>query len=380
MMTMLISAALAMAGPPPVVMALPSQAAPYERMGARAAKVGRHLMLVGGFDYPDRQCLRCVGLLDSRGQETEAAIRLAVGRNHFELLSLPHGRLLAIGGYSEDYGSLADVECLDFAHGRVEAWPWLKDPAELFSLVELPGRAAIIGGLTAQGDTVTLDDIQVIDLKTREVALNPERLSVSRFGLDAIWLPKLGRVFIAGGKHITRMANGPGKTKAEYSALASVELWDPVSGRVQPAGTMTTPRDRPRLFALPDGKVLIVGGATDTAKLDSIEMFDPTTGTSRVVAHMSVARMAALILPYRNQGLLIAGGWVDDPAGGAKIEFLRFSDMQITVVGHAAACRAEGIMAWVGRDTFLLTGGKDAFNGRNPHEYRFRLTEAFRVK
>jgi len=365
---------------PPIVTSLPAQPAPFERMGARAATLGRRAILVGGFDYPSHECLREVGWLDEHGCETEAGTRLTVGRNHFEMTPLDGHRLLVIGGYSEDYGSLADVECLDLRHQESQAWPWLKAPVELFNLVLLPGEAAVIGGLTAQGATATHDEIQLIDLRTHEVRLNPEPLRESRFGSDALWLPRLGKVLIAGGKHVDRIPGAPQTTTAKYTALGSLELWDPKTGHVQRAGVMTTPRDRPRLYPLPDGRVVILGGASDSKKLDSIEVYDPVSQSTQVVGHLTVARMAPMILPYRDQGLLIAGGWVDAVADGANIEFLNFADMRSSVVGRAVACRAEGAMIWVKPDTFVLAGGKDAFKGRNPHEYRFSTTEAFRVE
>ncbi|MEA2551932.1 MAG: hypothetical protein QOJ65_108, partial [Fimbriimonadaceae bacterium] len=167
--------------------------------------------------------------------------------------------------------------------------------------------------------------------------------------------------------------------KPEYSAVDSVEIWDPKLGKVRPGGKLTTPRDRPALVELGNGKVLVIGGASDKTKHASIELYDPSTGASQVVASMSTARMAPMILPVADQGVLIAGGWVDDPVAGRAIEYLDFARNTCTVVGQAQVTRAEAAIVWLSRNEFALVGGKDSFGGRDPHAYAFQLTERFRV-
>jgi len=167
-----------------------------------------------------------------------------------------------------------------------------------------------------------------------------------------------------------------------WTALDTMEFWDPATGAVTPAGKMTVTRDRPRLHLMADGKVLILGGAeNDPAKpkLDSIELYDPETMTSAPYGKMSVGRMAVSILPYRNEGLLIAGGWVDRPDDGKAIEFLDFATRTSTVIGQATSSRAENAMLWLDESHFLLVGGKDNFGSKDPHSYHFDATEVVEV-
>jgi galactose oxidase-like protein len=344
-------------------------------MGLRIISLGNRTVALGGFDYAAQKCLRSVSILNTDGSENELRIQLAVGRNHFETVPLDRDRLLVFGGYSEDYDTLAEVECLDLRRKRVEAWPWLDHPVELCTAIPLPGTVAVIGGLTSQGQTKAWDSIQLIDLKTHEVSEARAKLKTSRFGHDSLWLPTLAKVLIAGGKHVERV-NG----KSLYTAVRSLELWDPNADTIEPAGEMTVARDRPRLALLKSGKVLIVGGASDLGSQKTIELYDPATKTSSVLGTMAAPRMAASVLDYLGKGLIIAGGWTSDPQAGTAIEYLDYQTLQISTIGHARTCRAENAMVWLKPDEFALIGGKDMFEGRRPEAYSFRETERFKVQ
>lgn len=356
----------------------------YERMALQGITTANGVVLLGGYTYPERSCLREISLVRPDGTEETLRAKLAVGRNHFRVTQPMPGQILVIAGYSEDHGSLAEVELIDLEQGTVQAWPWLMNETELFSIAELPGKVAVIGGLIAQGMTQTWDAIQIIDLETKEVSFSSKPLATSRFGHESVWLPNLKKVLIVGGKNVSRGAPGPdGKRPTIWTPLSSMELWDPATGEVTPAGKMSVARDRPALHLLTDGKVLIVGGATEDPqprKLSSIELYDPETQETRVIGEMKVGRMAATLLPYRAEGLLIAGGWVDDPEAGRLIEYFDFSSSSSVALANAASSRAEHVMTWLGEKEFLLVGGKNSFGSANPHASHFMTTEIVHLR
>ncbi len=343
-------------------------------MALRAVPFNGGTALLGGYGYSDKKCLSDIGLLDSEGQERSAGVQMHLGRNHFEAVPIGNGQVLVIGGYCEGSDTLSDVEAIDLKHKAVQTWPPLPNPVELFTSVKLGDKIAIIGGLRNQGVTRTWGSIQLVDLKSHKATLNNVGLHESRFGHDSVWLPRLKKVLIAGGKHVDQGLNG----KATYTALRSLELWA-ASGKMEPGGDMTVARDRPRLFVMADGKVLIIGGRSEQGFPREIELYNPATRRSKVVASLSAGRMAASIRPYGGLGLLIAGGWKYDPDAACAFEFLDFKTLSVSTVGRTKVCRAENAMVWLRRGVFALIGGKDAFKGRAPESYRFKSTELFAV-
>jgi hypothetical protein len=76
-----------------------------------------------------------------------------------------------------------------------------------------------------------------------------------------------GRVLVAGGNTIFGSAQ---------DSLSSVEIYSPESGTWTPVADMSVARARPAATLLPDGRVLVVGGANDGQTLLSAEYFDLT--------------------------------------------------------------------------------------------------------
>lgn len=335
-------------------------------------------LILGGYSYPERTCLTNVSQVDSEGREHPLPQRMMLGRNFFGCVALDSKNVLAIGGFCEGADTLAETECLNLSRLTSESWAPLLHPVELASVVRIPNGLAVIGGLTSQDETQTWDCIQVLNFQTREWIFNRAAMRESRFGHASVELPS-GRVLILGGKHVDRVPKDEGGTQAAYRAISSVEIWNPRTGHVFSGGNLLYERDRPGALVMPNGKVLVVGGQSNRGILRSIEAYDAETHRSKVIAQMSVGRMAASLLPVGERGLLIAGGWTDDPRAGRAIEYLDFRSMQTRVIGHAKYCRAENAMVWLKPDVFALIGGKDAFRGRNPHSYHFLVTERFRL-
>jgi len=90
-------------------------------------------------------------------------------------------------------------------------------------------------------------------------------MTTPRIGHSATLLVD-GRVLIAGGARL----DPPGY----FTYLASAEIYDPGTGTFAATGNMTTARSGHNATLLPNGKVLIAGGAGG----NSAELYDPNTG------------------------------------------------------------------------------------------------------
>ncbi|MBJ7469758.1 MAG: hypothetical protein JHD16_00570 [Solirubrobacteraceae bacterium] len=129
-------------------------------------------------------------------------------------------------------------------------------------------------------------------------------MNVARSEFGYARLPD-GKVLVAGG------ATSTGWT-------GQSELYDPATGAWTPTGAMQTPRIDPgadfQLPVLPDGRVVYAGGYPSVAATTSVEIFNPQTGAWSTAAPMSQGRSgyAWSILP--DGRLLVAGGSLN--AGG----------------------------------------------------------------
>jgi N-acetylneuraminic acid mutarotase len=91
--------------------------------------------------------------------------------------------------------------------------------------------------------------------------------------------------------------------------LASAELYDPANGTWTNTGSLHIGRDSSTMIALPNGKVLMVGGAQLPSDASaSVETYDPATGIWTTSAPLATARLlhTATLLP--NGKVLVVGG------------------------------------------------------------------------
>ncbi len=122
-------------------------------------------------------------------------------------------------------------------------------------------------------------------------------MSSPRLGEGAAPLPA-GRVLIVGGESDTG------------TALSSAELFDPQTDTFTAlSNAMTSPRYEAVVAPLPDGRVLIAGGGNQTGLLSSAEVFNPQTATFTALPNsMTGPRAGAVAAPLPDGRVLIAGG------------------------------------------------------------------------
>src|SRR6202044_2480990 len=158
------------------------------------------------------------------------------------------------------------------------------------------GRVLITGGMVENG--VFLKSAELFDPKTGAFAATDSMRS-KRVEHTATLLPD-GKVLIAGGL-ASRMFDGPG-------AIASTEIYDPVTGHFLLGPPMSTARTGQGAVLLSNQKVLIVGGADNSGSVASAEIYDPVSNRFSLTTSMHTGRIGRTAVLLKDGRVLVTGG------------------------------------------------------------------------
>jgi Bacterial Ig-like domain (group 2)/Galactose oxidase, central domain len=276
---------------------------------------------------------------------------------------LQNGKVLITGGFSFDpiqcnYAGtsppLASAELYDPSSGSFAPTGSMSEARGAHTATLLStGKVLIVGGGNTGGDEPPFAGdgsakAEVYDPATGTFTPTA-KLSTARIGQTATLLLD-GKVLIAGG--VTSDSSGP-------LATATAELYDPLTGAFTVVGTMTAPRAGHTATLLPDGKVLITGGLTDSSLAgrdgtDTAEIYDPAKASFLATNKpMVVKRWAhtATLLPDGTV-LLVGGGSVVaetySPTDGS-FSAVGLDDAERT--GHTATLLKNGSVVIIGGDS-----------------------------
>ena len=215
---------------------------------------------------------------------------------------LPDGKVLLAGGlagriFEGGPGIVSTTETYDPATGHFTAGPAMGTPRTGHAAVLLRNKKVLILG-GEDNDERPLASAETYDPASHRFSAAASML-VPRVAHAAVILQD-GRVLVTGG------------VNRRNSALASAEIYDPSIATWQAAGDMTSPREKHAATLLPDGRVLITGGSADGEwhPVRTAEIFDPRSNKFTAIGDMELARFklpgATAILP--NGKVLVAGG------------------------------------------------------------------------
>jgi hypothetical protein len=146
---------------------------------------------------------------------------------------------------------------------------------------------------------------------------------------------------------------------SEADATDSIEVYDPGSRTFEELGaTLTAPRAYATATALPDGRVVIVGGLGNIGTVGgqklpvtSIEIFDPARGEACEVGQLLIGRWMHAAFATNDGRLVLTGGYEGD--AGVVSE-------TITVIPIRSGCSPIGLVDFVPEGLSLRRAGHTA--------------------
>lgn len=271
------------------------------RMAHTATSLPDGRVLIAGGFTEDARADASAEVYEPRLGLFHALPRMRELRHSHTATSLRDGRVLITGGFGAENAVLAHAEVFDPATNRFTAIAPMRQARAGHAAVRLAdGRVLLAGGV---GPSWTfLDAAEVFDPSTG--GFTPVRpMTVARESHVAVLLND-GRVLVVGGHRGRRSA---------IELFASAELYDPATDRFTATGSMRVRRHKHDAALLADGRVLVLGGSDerdDRGAYRSTELYDPATGTFRDGPDLQLARYKhafnTLLLP--DGALLVSGG------------------------------------------------------------------------
>lgn len=253
------------------------------------------VLLAGGYGAGNA-VLTDAELFDPAANTFTAVTPMREPRAGHVAVPLRDGRVLIVGGVGPDWAFRASAEVFDPRTGRFTPTGAMRVARESHVGVPLAdGRVLIVGGHRGRRAAIELfTSAEVYDPATGAFTPTGD-MRVRRHKHDAVRLPD-GRVLVLGGSD----------ERDDRGAYASTEVWDPRTGRFVDGPAMTLPRYKHAMSSilLPDGRVLVTGGAPQA------ETYDPTTQRFSVVpgaARMGGQFSASALLPGGR--VLVTGGY-----------------------------------------------------------------------
>ncbi len=277
------------------------------------------VLVTGGFDQLNQseRTLASTEIFDSGRNRWTPAAPMMVARARHTATLLANGSVLVVGGYSSSTpgklgGFATRAEVYD---PRANRWSETggmgtggRQGHSATRLID--GRVLVAGGEGTLGGNPSAE---IYDPASNSWAFVSPLLA-PHVGHTATLL-KTGRVLIVGG------AGSISPTLNEPAALSAAEAYDPLLDRWTLLAPLHTTRDHHTATLLPDGRLLVVGGAYTSTPWP--ELYDPATNTWALIPGTSMNRYGHTATRLDNGRVLIAGGyntqsmasaWIYDPS------------------------------------------------------------------
>ncbi len=254
-------------------------------------------------------------LYDPSTKQWALAGNMSAYRQFHTATLTPNGQVLVVGG--SNWGVSVGTSC-ELYDPSSDTWsitnPTLIPHYRHSAILLTNGKILIAGGYLATGPAGGANPItELYDPITKKWSLGGS-MAFAREIFPLIALPD-GRVLAIGGQAISGF---------NAAWLSSVEIYDPNTNIWTTAESMAYERTGCSAVLLPSGKVLVTGGiglnlSTQIGgTLSSAEIFDPITGHWTSASPMSRPRSSHVSFVLNDGRVLVAEGYDDngDPNGG----------------------------------------------------------------
>jgi N-acetylneuraminic acid mutarotase len=236
-------------------------AAGLERTEVAAARVGRHLYVVGGFERESGETTSAVERYDIRGGRWRPVRPMPLALNH-ATAAAHRARLYVHGGYrgardlSRPTGALLEY---DPRRNRWRTLPSSPTPRAAHALAVVGRRLYAAGGANDSG---SLRSLEIYDFAGRRWLRGPSFPGPARNHTAGV--ASGGRFYVLAGR--------------DAGNLAAAERYDPRRREWEELPDMRTPRGGIASARLPDGRIVVFGGedlGPGGQTIAEVELFDP---------------------------------------------------------------------------------------------------------
>ena len=263
------------------------------------------VLVAGGWSPPGQESLTAnAEIYDPATGRWTLTGPMSYLRYNFSMVLLPNGRVLAAGGGLNHYmvDNANSAELFDPRTGRWSPTGSMHvDRAQNTLLLLRTGKVLTVGSNDNDPSA------ELYDPATGRWTPTGSMVGTPRTDVTATLLAD-GQVLVSGGRYVPPY---PGRAPTVYPFA---EVYDPTTGAWQPTGPMVVPRYEHEGVALPDGRVVVVGGAERTFRycppcdpLSDVEIYDPISGSWSQVTPAPDAESSPVAVLLGDGSVLVTG-------------------------------------------------------------------------
>jgi N-acetylneuraminic acid mutarotase len=237
---------------------------PLERTEVAAARIGRFVYVVGGFERESRATVAAVARYDIRRDRWRLVRDMPIALNHATAVA-HRGRLFVHGGYRGEAGLTEPTGALLRYDPRRDRWrrlPSAPIPRAAHAVAVVRNRLYVAGGANDSG---SLRSLEIYDFRRARWSRGPSFPGPARNHTTGV--ASGGRFYVLAGR--------------DAGNLTAAERYDPRRRSWKELPPLRTARGGIASARLRDGRIAVFGGERlepGGTTIGEVELFDPRTG------------------------------------------------------------------------------------------------------